>query len=49
MTYKGIWGTGYIYFNKLRPSQSLKDTEILNIPTNRLSFDIGGKIFMERL
>lgn len=40
MTYKGIWGTGYIYFNKLRLSQDLKDTEILNIPANRLSFDV---------
>lgn len=37
-TYKGIWGTGYLYVNKLRPSTQLNDIQFLNIPTNQIYF-----------
>lgn len=38
MTYKGIWGTGYLYANKLRPSTPIKDVSLLNLPTNQIKF-----------
>jgi hypothetical protein len=38
MTYKGIWGTGYIYLNRLRPSQGIEKTSLMNLPTNQVMF-----------
>jgi hypothetical protein len=37
-TYKGIWGTGYLYLNKLRPSTNVTEIDFLNIPTNQIFF-----------
>lgn len=38
MIYKGIWGTGYMYINRLRPSEPLDKIDFLNIPTNQIEF-----------
>jgi len=38
MTYKGIWGTGYLYINRLRASSRIEDISLLNLPTNQISF-----------
>jgi hypothetical protein len=38
ITYKGIWGTGYMYVNKLRPSTRVEDVSFLNIPANQIRF-----------
>jgi len=38
MTFKGIWGTGYLYLNRLRPSEKVDNIEIVNIPTNQILF-----------
>lgn len=38
ITFLSIWGTGYIYINKLRPSTPLEKIEIINLPTNRVQF-----------
>jgi hypothetical protein len=39
MTYKGIWGTGYLYLNKLRASAKPNETDFLNLPTNQIEFN----------
>ena len=39
MIYKGIWGTGYLYVNRLRPSESLDKIQFLNLPTNQILFN----------
>ena len=39
MTYKGIWGTGYLYLNKLRASSQPNETDFLNLPTNQIEFN----------
>jgi HK97 family phage portal protein len=39
MTYKGIWGTGYLYLNKLRASSQPNETDFLNLPTNQIQFN----------
>lgn len=44
-TYKGIWGTGYLYLNRLRPSTPIEDVPFLNIPTNQIYF--GDKRLIE--
>jgi hypothetical protein len=38
MTYKGIWGTGYLYANKLRSSEPLDKVDFLNLPTDQIYF-----------
>lgn len=38
MTYKGIWGTGYLYANKLRQSTPIEATNLINLPTNQIKF-----------
>jgi hypothetical protein len=37
-TYKGIWGTAYLYPNKLRNSTPIQDIDFLNLPTNQIYF-----------
>lgn len=39
MTYKGIWGTGYLYLNKLRASSKPNETDFLNLPTDQIQFN----------
>jgi hypothetical protein len=38
MIFKGIWGTGYLYLNRLRPSEKVTNFDFLNIPTNQILF-----------
>lgn len=37
-TYQGIWGTGYLYLNRLRASEDFKKTPFLNLPTDKIYF-----------
>lgn len=39
MVYKGIWGTGYLYLNRLRPSESVERFDLLNLPTDQVQMD----------
>ncbi len=39
MVYKGIWGTGYLYLNRLRPSESVDRFDLLNLPTDQVKFN----------
>jgi hypothetical protein len=37
-TYLSIWGTGYLYQNKLRPSKAVGEFDIINIETDKVDF-----------
>lgn len=39
MVYKGIWGTGYLYLNRLRPSETVDRFDLLNLPTDQVKFN----------
>jgi hypothetical protein len=38
MTYKGIWGTGYLYLNRFRPSETFDKIDFVNLPTDSIIF-----------
>jgi hypothetical protein len=38
-TFQGIFGTGYIYLNKLRPSKPIAETEIITFESDKVDFD----------